>query len=202
MAPGFIVVTAFLALLLAKTVAELWLDALNAREIRRNAGSVPEAFADFISPQDYEKSVQYSLAKLGFGRVETVTSAVVLAVALAGGLVAVLYDGATGVTGTGVWGQAVAVAFVMLVLALPGLPFDWYATFRLEARFGFNQATPALWISDKLKGLTLSLLLGLPLLALLLWFVQAAPQTWWLWGFLALFAVQLLLLVQIGRAHV
>lgn len=34
---------------------------------------------------------------------------------------------------------------------IPGIPFDRYATFRLEVRHGFNTTTPGLWLPALVK---------------------------------------------------
>ncbi len=45
------------------------------------------------------------------------------------------------------------------------LPFEWYSTFRLEQRFGFNRMTWRLWLVDTAKGVALGAAIGVPLLA-------------------------------------
>jgi len=77
------------------------------------------------------------------------------------------------------------------VLALPGLPVDWFGQFRLEARFGFNTATQQTWWLDRLKGFLLALALGYPLLVLVLKFIEWADGWWWLWAWAAVLAFQL-----------
>jgi STE24 endopeptidase len=64
------------------------------------------------------------------------------------------------------------VAFIALVASvswLVDLPLGLYRSFRLEARFGFNRLTPGLFIADTLKGVALAALIGLPLIAFVLW---------------------------------
>jgi len=51
------------------------------------------------------------------------------------------------------------VAFALVERGLH-LPFSIYSTFALEARFGFNRATPAMFLGDRIKGVALSALLG------------------------------------------
>jgi STE24 endopeptidase len=82
-----------------------------------------------------------------------------------------------------------------VLLSLPGLPFDWWEQFRLEQKFGFNKSTPALWITDKLKGTLLLFAIGFPLLAALLMVVRWTGEAWWLWGFALVFGFQLLMVV-------
>jgi STE24 endopeptidase len=73
------------------------------------------------------------------------------------------------------------IGALFLAKSILALPFSLYATFRIEARFGFNRTTPWVFVSDRLKGLLLSLLLGTPLLAgILFLFEHAGKDAWWL----------------------
>lgn len=75
---------------------------------------------------------------------------------------------------------------------LISLPFDWYETFRIEEKFGFNKSTPKTFILDRVKGLFLAAVIGLPIIAGILWIFQAVPNAWiWAWAFVT--AIQLLL---------
>lgn len=194
-----LIVGIFVALLLARTFTELYLLRLNSRELERHAEAVPEAYREVMDAETYAKSVRYTRDKLRLAPWETVWSAVVLLVLLAGGALAALYGGLTDWLGQGLWAQALIVVLVALVVSLLDLPIDLYSTFKLEARHGFNKSTPQLWLMDKLKGTVLAVLLATPLMALLLWFFQVLPQTWWLWGWGAFFGFQLLLLVLYPR---
>lgn len=182
-------------LLLAKLTAEFGLDLLNLRHVQAHAGAVPETFRDFMDEADYRKSIEYTTAKTRFGLVQTAFDTVVLALVLLTGLLAALYAGLTGVFGGGIWGQALVLFLTAILLGLPGLPFDWWSTFRLEERFGFNKSTQRLWWTDKLKGLLIGFVLGYPLLALLIFLVGAAGPLWWIWGFVVFFGFQLVMVV-------
>lgn len=64
--------------------------------------------------------------------------------------------------------------------AAVGLPFQIYATFVIEERFGFNKTSPKTFITDLVKVLVLSILLGGPLLAgVLAFFQHAGNNAWW-----------------------
>ncbi len=186
-------------LIAAKTGVELWLNALNRRNVLANAGKAPEVLSGVVDDETYRKSVDYTLAKNSFSRVELVYDAVVLGLVLCSGLLPWAYYGLTGWLGAGLWAQGLVVILVILALSLPGLPLEWWSQFKLEARFGFNRSTLGLWLADKLKGAAVGLVIGYPLLVLLLWFFRVLPNTWWLWGFLALSAVQVLLLLLYPR---
>jgi STE24 endopeptidase len=74
-----------------------------------------------------------------------------------------------------VWTGVATLGSLMAVQSLLGLPFDLWSTFRIESAFGFNRTTLGTFISDRIKGGILSLLLGVPLLALILWFFETQP---------------------------
>lgn len=189
------VLIATLALLALKTIFSLVLDWINLRHVRKNAGTIPESFRDFMDAETYKKSTAYTEARTRFGMLSESFDALLLALILAIGILPWLYEGLATVLGAGIWGQSLILIVIMLVLGLPGLPFDWWSTFRLEAHFGFNKSTLKLWITDKIKGSIIGLAIGLPLLALLLWIVGALGSNWWLWGYGIFFIFQLIMVV-------
>ncbi|MFO1441429.1 MAG: M48 family metallopeptidase [Verrucomicrobiaceae bacterium] len=89
------------------------------------------------------------------------------------------------VTGWGLstlWTNVAAIGVIMLVKSVLALPFEAWDTFGVEAEFGFNRTTPGTFIGDRIKGLLLMLVLGVPLLALVLWFFQTQPlAALWAW---------------------
>ncbi|MCC5838768.1 MAG: M48 family metallopeptidase [Opitutales bacterium] len=181
-------------LLIARMGMQLYLEWANSRAVLAASGSVPVPFRSFIDEATYAKSIEYTLAKGRLTRVEVVWDAAILAVVLLSGLLPWLWTAFAGIWGTGVWADALSLFVIGWLLSLPGLPFDWYGTFRLEERFGFNRSTVGLWISDKVKGLFLGVLLGIPLIALILWLVGMS-EVWWLWAFAAIFVFQIIMMV-------
>lgn len=80
------------------------------------------------------------------------------------------------------------LGILFLAQNLISLPFDWYETFVVEQNFGFNKSTPATFLTDHVKGLTLAAILGLPLAAGILWIFQEVPNAWlWAWAFVTTF---------------
>lgn len=184
------------ALMVLRLAGELVLAALNRAEVRRHAASPPPAVAAVMDGPTYAQSVAYTLAKSDFGTISGIFDALVLAMVIFGGVLPWLFAhiadwGAHGA----VWSHVVFILIAGGLLAIPGLPFEWWAQFRLEQKFGFNKSTPALWVSDKLKGMALAVVIGYPLLWLLLSLVQWVGESWWIWGFALVFGFQLLMMV-------
>ena len=66
--------------------------------------------------------------------------------------------------------------------SLLGLPFAWWSTFKVEGAFGFNKTTLGTFIGDRVKSLILGAVLGLPLLAVVLWLFDHVPYpALWSW---------------------
>ncbi len=182
-----------LGLILAKWTAQVWLERLNLRHVLAHAGRVPEAFKEIVDEATYAKSVQYTAAKSRLYQLETTYNCAIL--------LGVLYSGVLP-WGLGLfrhwlsgsaWASAAFLFAIGLALSVPGLPLDWYEQFRLEERFGFNTTTQKLWWLDRLKGLSLAILLGYPLLVLVLKLAEWTGHWWWLWAWGALLAFQLLM---------
>jgi len=172
---------------------DVTLTALNLSHVKKNAAAVPAAFAGVVDPQTHARSVSYTLTHGKFGLVSGAVSAVaVLAVVLSGFLG--YLDGLAQSVPIHPWFQGLLlVGAVSVVFSAVRLPFSLYSTFVIEARFGFNRTTPKLYLVDLLKGLAISVVLGVPVLLALFWFVDASGALWWVWAFAALTAFQLVM---------
>jgi STE24 endopeptidase len=182
-------------LILARSIAELWLSQLNARHVRAHTNEVPLAFRGMIDNATYRRSVDYTLAKSRFGEVVTLFDAVLLISLLFSGVLPWAFGKFTAAFGTSVLAMAGFLFAIGVALSMVSLPFAWYAQFKLEDRFGFNTTTLKTWVLDRLKGLLLAVLLGFPLLALVLKVIEWTGPNWWIWAATVVIAFQLLLLL-------
>ncbi|NDP21752.1 MAG: M48 family metallopeptidase [Paludibacter sp.] len=71
------------------------------------------------------------------------------------------------------------------------IPFEWYDTFVIEQKFGFNKVTPLLFIVDKLKGYAITIVIGGGLLYLIIWIYTLTPDYFWLlaWAVITVFSL-------------
>ena len=185
----------FILLLLLKLSTSIVLDLLNLRYAQARSSEIPESFRDFIDLPTYQKSVEYTVAKTRFGIVSDLYDGGVLVLVLLLDVLPWFFELFTTWFGFGVWGQALVLILIGLLLGLPSIPFDWWSTFNLEERFGFNKSTKKLWVIDKVKGTIIGFVIGYPLLALLIYLVGAAGSLWWVWGFAVFFIFQLVMVV-------
>jgi len=184
-----------LVLILARAITELWLSRLNQNHVRAHANEVPVAFRGMVDEATYRRSIEYTLAKNRFGDVTNVFDAVVLITVLFSGVLPSAFGRFGADFGSSVWALASFLFVTGIVLSIPGLPFAWYAQFKIEERFGFNTTTVKTWILDCVKGFLLAVLFGYPLLVLVLKLVEWSGPNWWLWAAAVVIAFQLLLLL-------
>lgn len=185
----------FCALLLLGLLVRTVLASRQIRHVARHRHAVPAAFSDTISMAAHQKAADYTITKARWGLLETaIETALLLGWTLLGGLDwlnQLLLDA----MGGGMWQQLALLAAFVLIGGLITLPLGWYATFRIEERFGFNKMTMSLWLGDLLKGTLVGALIGLPIAALVLWLMGAAGPAWWLWGWGVWMVFNLLALV-------
>lgn len=144
---------------------------------------LPEEFKDIYDAASYENSQNYTRESERFGLVSsTVKFAIFLLFWLAGGFgwLDTLVRG---------WGFPEVITGLMVLSLLYlgnlliGLPFEIYDTFVIEQKHGFNKMTRGTFVADHIKSIVLGAVLGLPLLALLLWVFGHYPNAWiYAWG--------------------
>jgi STE24 endopeptidase len=172
----------FVVFLLAMVGVRLWLANRQIRHVLSHRAEVPAEFATRIGLASHQKAADYTTARVRLGMFELVFDAAVLVgLTLLGGLQ--LIDlWVSSLTTHDLFRQVLLIVVVSVLLGIIGLPFSIYRQFKLEAKFGFNRMTPGLFVSDTLKGLVLGAMLGLPLVAAVLWLMAEAGTYWWLWA--------------------
>jgi len=194
------ITTIFLVLVSLHVMVQTWLARRQINHVSSHRDRVPESFGTVISAEAHAKAADYTCAKQRFGLVQFFFGVLVLlAWTLGGGLEALNglileFLGGGPATNAVVYQVALVFAF-SLISGIIELPFEWYANFRIEARFGFNRMTQRLWLGDLAKSLVVSSLIGLPLIAVVLWLMGVAGETWWLWAWGFWMAFNLVLMV-------
>lgn len=180
--PSLLLTLVFVATLVLGLVLKFWLATRQIRHVAQHRQQVPAHFAPHIALTAHQKAADYTIAKNRFGLLEmALGAAVLLGWTVLGGL-DWLNQLLLEAIGPGMPQQVALLASFALISGLIDLPSTLYQTFVLEQRFGFNQTTPRLWLADLLKSTLLSALIGLPLVALILWLMGSAGTLWWLWA--------------------
>ncbi|MCG9082079.1 M48 family metallopeptidase [Laribacter hongkongensis] len=163
----------------------LWLAGRQLQSVSRHRRSVPAAFAGRFSLADHQLAADYTQAKVRLSQISAIVDTLLLLALTLGGGIAWLQSAISYWLPAGDIIQGVALFVAVLAISgAVGLPATLYSTFVIEARFGFNRTSPGLFMLDQIKGMAVGLVLGVPLLALVLWLFVAAGAQWWLWTWL------------------
>lgn len=196
--PSLVFTLLFSALLVLGLLTKFYLATRQIRHVAKHRNQVPAAFASTITLAAHQKAADYTIAKARLGMLEMAfASALLLGWTLLGGID--LLNRAIVNSGLTAYGsllpQLVLLAAFGLISGLLDLPFTLYKTFRLEERFGFNKMTFKLWLADLVKSTVVGIVVGLPIVALMLWLMGSAGSLWWLWTWGVWMGFNLLVLV-------
>lgn len=175
---------AFLTALTLATATKLWLGVRHLGHIQRHRNSVPAEFADEISLDAHHRAADYSCAKTRLALVNTVFECAVILLLTFGGGLQLLQDIAAGWFAPGIARGVALIVLLATLMTVVDLPFGWYRAFSIEQRFGFNKMTPLLFFVDILKHAALAAVLGIPLVACVLWVMEQSGEWWWLYAWL------------------
>jgi len=167
-----------------------FLDYLNLKAQRKD---IPTEIAAFYDKEKYQKSLNYQADQQRFSFISSAFSfALSLLMLLLGGFG--WLDGLLRL----VIGNEIVLALAFfgvtgVVSDIFGIPFQWYSTFVIEEKYGFNKTTVKTFILDKLKGYALGAVIGGVLISVLLYLIQTIGPNFWIW--FGLIAASLILLV-------
>jgi STE24 endopeptidase len=171
----------------------LAIDQLNSSYLKKHGQKVPVAFGGVIDENELQKISQYTTDNIGFNLVQTTVSRTLFLFIILSGILPWLASSLT---------QMNFLLAGLIFFAVPGflegvagLPFDYYHSFVLEDKYGFNTKTLKIWLSDLVKSLIVVIILGSLLLSTLLLMLAYAGQTWWVWAWVILLCFQLLMTI-------
>jgi STE24 endopeptidase len=185
----------FISLLVISTLTRLWLGKRQVAHVQANRAQVPTAFAADISLESHQKAADYSSDKTKLALTEVVVQALLLLAFTLGGGLQWLDDAWRNILPNAeIMRGALVICSAMLVSALVDIPFEYYKTFSVDEKFGFNKMTPNMFFSDLVKHSLVGIALGAPVLFAALWLMQGAGQYWWfyLWVVWSVFNIIML----------
>ena len=180
--------TALVVIVVAGFVLESILDYLNDAN---SGAALDPAIKDLYDQDERKRSIAYAHERYRVSFFSSTFSSVVMILALTQGLFGKVDSWARGITNNSILISLIFVGALSLISWLLGFPFSIYSTFVIEERYGFNKTTPLTFIQDTIKGAVVSLVIGTPLLAAVVWFYQRFGSGFWIyaWALVALFSV-------------
>ncbi|HEY0561693.1 MAG TPA: M48 family metallopeptidase [Methylophilus sp.] len=185
----------FISLLIITTLIKVWLGQRHIRYVQAHRQQVPAAFSNTITLESHQKAADYASAKTKLVLIDACLQALVLLVFTLGGGLQWLDNVWTTVLPTqDILRGALVICSALLISSLIDLPLEYYRTFTVDERFGFNKMTPSMFFSDLVKHGLVGLALGAPILFAALWLMQSAGEYWWfyLWVVWSVFNIVML----------
>ena len=184
---------AYLGIYLIIFALTIAIERLNLKYLDRYGGKVPPAFEGLIDAKELQTINQYTKDKTRFSLVQTGFNRLFFLFIILSGILPWLAESLARTN----FLLAGLIFFAVLgfLTSVVDLPFDYYHSFVIEDRYGFNTKTLRIWISDLVKSVLVAVVLGTLLLAALLLMVRYAGQTWWLWAWAVLLGFQILMTI-------
>ena len=168
--------------LLGEYVLSLISDVLNLSRLQKQ---IPEPFKDVYNEQQYRKSQDYLHVNTRFGWISSTFDLGLLLIFWFVGGFPILDSWVRSFDKGPVFSGLLFLGVLVVFKYFISIPFGIYHTFVIEQRFGFNKTTLGTFVMDNIKGLLLSVLLGVPLICAILWFFEYAGNMAWLYCWVA-----------------
>lgn len=169
----------------------IWTQYLAYRNRKRMSPDIPSQLEGIYNKEEYTKQQEYQKTNSRFGLYSGLFSfAVLIGVLLSGtfgwldSYLRLYFDNEILLT----------LAFfgvIYIIMTIISIPFDYYSTFVIEEKFGFNKSTKKIFWLDQIKGLLITGIIGGGVLALIVWFYNSLGEWAWLyaWGIVVVFSL-------------
>lgn len=185
----------FVSLVILTTLVRLWLGNRHIQYVVKNREQVPSAFTETITLQAHQKAADYTKDKTKLVLIDAVLQSIVLlAFTIGGGLQWIDDIWRSLLADQTMLRGALVICSALLISSIIEIPLDYYRTFVVDEKYGFNKMTPKMFFTDMIKHALVGLALGAPILFAALWLMQSAGEYWWfyLWVVWSLFNIVML----------
>jgi len=142
---------------------------------------IPDEFQEYYDEEKYSSSQAYLRDKTRFGLFSGTFSLCVTLFVIHTGVFGILDDFVRMNSTHSITGGLMFFGILFIVNDIINIPFAIYGTFVIEEKYGFNKTTWSTFISDKLKGYGLTIVLGSIVIVPILYFFDAyGTNGWWI----------------------
>jgi len=177
-----------IAIIVVSFLIDKILDYINSKHFN---DEIPAKLADVYNQEEYAKSQSYKKTNARFSLVSSSFSLCLT-------LLFFFLEGfkwvdeiARNLTSNSILVALIFFGIIMLASDVLAIPFQYYKTFVIEEKFGFNKSTKITFWLDKVKGWIMSIILGGGILSLIIWFYEFFGPNFWIyaWALIAVFSL-------------
>jgi STE24 endopeptidase len=172
---------------------QFWLSARQKSHVAANREQVPQAFRDRVTLSAHQKAADYTIEKSKLGDIDGGVGMLFLLLLTLGGGISLVFDFWSTFELSPIKADLLSVASIFLLMTIVEIPFSLYQTFVVEDKYGFNKNTLPQFAKDQMISMGLTLGIGLPILALILWVMDSIGSLWWLYAWAIIMSFSLLM---------
>lgn len=159
-------------------ILEQMLDFLNLKHQKKD---LPNELKGIYEEEKYQQSLAYQKENTKLSFVTSSLSFVLAFTLLITGGFGYIDTLLRAWVGNGDWLPLIYFAALFLASDIVNIPFQWYHTFVIEEKYGFNKTTPRLFVMDKVKGYLITFIIGGLLLWVLIWLLNELGEEFWIY---------------------
>lgn len=164
-------------------ILESILDFLNEKHFN---DAIPKELEDVYNQEEYKKSQEYKKENAKFGMYSAIFSLIITLLFLFFKGFAFVDHFARTYSNNEIVISLIFFGIILLASDILTTPFDYYHTFVIEEKYGFNKMNKKTFWLDKVKTWFLSIIIGGILLTVIIWFYQKTGTQFWIYATLIL----------------
>jgi len=176
----------FWAIVAIIALSFVWGQVRAALNRSRMSDTLPKELIGIYDADDYARQQQYQRVSGKFSLISGSASTLMFLLVLFFGVLGSLEGLLQQVTTHYVLLPLLFVLVIVVFASLFSMPFDYYSTFVIEERFGFNKSTKATFFLDALKNLLLMSVIAGVVIGIVSFLYHLSPQWFWVWAWIAL----------------
>ncbi|MDR1762484.1 MAG: M48 family metallopeptidase [Dysgonamonadaceae bacterium] len=185
--------TYFYIIIVIYVAAFVWGQILAYLNRKRMSPLIPKELEGIYNAEEYARQQEYQRTNSRFGLISGGFSFIVTLAALVFGLFGWLDEFLRSYTENFLLLPLLFFGIIFIISEIIDLPFEWYAIFNIEERFGFNKSTPRIFWTDFFKGIMLSVLIGGLIITAILYIYHYTEQWFWLLAWVVVTAFSLVM---------
>ena len=177
-----------IAILVIDFVLERVLHHLNAKNL---SAEIPEALKGIYKEDEYAKQQAYSKTNDRFSIYTSSFNLLLILLMFVFGGFAVVNNIAESVFENPILVSLLFFGIIYTADTILGIPFDAYKTFVIEEKFGFNKSTKGIFVTDQIKSLILTAIIGGLIISLIELIYNQTQSLFWIlaWVVVAVFSI-------------
>lgn len=153
---------------------------LKDRDILETTESTQNSKSEFTGSDKSSHAKKYAKTNQLFSLVETIIFFAVIIILLFTGLSKKIETAAFGFTSNDYIALLIFIGIISIAEGIISFPLGFYTDYILEHKYGLSNQTLKVYFTEKLKGLLLGLILGVPLMFAFFYILRSSGNSWWI----------------------